>query len=318
MSISLRSKLCPSGDAQVAGDRLLVAGHDRPPQRLAVRLLPAPFAHRVAAARVLDLDDLGAEVAEQLPAERAGQQLAELDHPQVVQRQCCHVVQSVLPPNMLGRKHCRSGVVQVRAHDAVRPVRVADPGRRHHLDVVRQAAGQCRRRVVVEVLVDHRRVGDGEQRRGQRRVGRPVDEAVRWNCRFRCTIPSRSWPRPGFPSASMRVRKIVQVVQVGIGEPRDGQADRVRLQSQPQLEDLFQVLVRPPGHPRAAVRVPDRPAPRRPAGTTPPAPAYGDTSSRVASSASPSLAPAGSAPARISSRSMARRILRGLSHGTPL
>jgi hypothetical protein len=50
-----------------------------------VRLLPAPFAHRVAAAGVLHLDDLGAEVAEQLAAERAGQQLAELDHAQVAQ-----------------------------------------------------------------------------------------------------------------------------------------------------------------------------------------------------------------------------------------
>jgi DNA-binding GntR family transcriptional regulator len=37
-----------------------------------VRLLPAPLAHRVALARVLDLDDLRAEVAEQLAAERAG------------------------------------------------------------------------------------------------------------------------------------------------------------------------------------------------------------------------------------------------------
>ena len=42
-------------------------------------------AHRVAAGRVLDLDDLGAEVAEQLAAERAGQELAHLDDAQVVE-----------------------------------------------------------------------------------------------------------------------------------------------------------------------------------------------------------------------------------------
>ena len=74
------------GLAQVERDRLLVARDDRPPQRLAVRLLAAPDAHRVALARRLDLDDLGAEVAEQLAAERAGQQGAEFDHAQARER----------------------------------------------------------------------------------------------------------------------------------------------------------------------------------------------------------------------------------------
>ena len=72
---------------QVGSDRLLVAGHDRPPQRLAVGLLPAPLPHRVTVAGVLHLDHLGAEVAEELSAERSGQQLAELDDANVVQRQ---------------------------------------------------------------------------------------------------------------------------------------------------------------------------------------------------------------------------------------
>lgn len=49
-------------------------------------LLPPPLAHRVTASRVLDLDDVRAEVAEKLSAERAGQQLSELDDPQVLQR----------------------------------------------------------------------------------------------------------------------------------------------------------------------------------------------------------------------------------------
>ena len=59
---------------QVQGDRPLVAAHDRPPQRVAVRLLPAPLAHRVAAAGRLHLDHVGAQVAEQLADERPGQQ----------------------------------------------------------------------------------------------------------------------------------------------------------------------------------------------------------------------------------------------------
>ena len=71
--------------AQVGGDRQLVAGDHRPPQRLAVGLLPAPLAHRVAVDRVLDLDDLRPEVAEELAAERAGQELAQLDDAQVVE-----------------------------------------------------------------------------------------------------------------------------------------------------------------------------------------------------------------------------------------
>ncbi len=80
-------QLLAVGGAQVAGDRHLVPGHDRPPQRLAVRFLPPPLTHRVALARQLDLDHLGPEIAEQLAAERPGQQLAQLDHPQVAQGQ---------------------------------------------------------------------------------------------------------------------------------------------------------------------------------------------------------------------------------------
>ena len=49
------------------------------------RLLPPPDPHRIALARRLDLDDLGAEVPEQLAAERAREQGAEFEHPQVGQ-----------------------------------------------------------------------------------------------------------------------------------------------------------------------------------------------------------------------------------------
>ena len=46
---------------------------------------PAPIAHRVTAGRRLDLDHLGAEVAQQRAGERSGQQLSELDHPDPLQ-----------------------------------------------------------------------------------------------------------------------------------------------------------------------------------------------------------------------------------------
>ncbi len=72
--------------AEIERDRLLVAGDDRPPQRRLARLLPAPAPHRVALPRRLDLDDLGAHVAEQLPAERPGQQSAEFEHAQIAER----------------------------------------------------------------------------------------------------------------------------------------------------------------------------------------------------------------------------------------
>ena len=78
-------QILAAGIAQVDGDRLLVPRHHRPPQRHPVRLLPAPLPHRVALPGLLDLDDLRAEVAEQLAAERAGEQLAELGDPQVLQ-----------------------------------------------------------------------------------------------------------------------------------------------------------------------------------------------------------------------------------------
>ncbi len=71
--------------AQVERDRLLVAGDDRPPQRRIAVLLPSPNAHRIALIRRLDLDDLGAHVAEQLTAERPREQRAEFQDAQVGQ-----------------------------------------------------------------------------------------------------------------------------------------------------------------------------------------------------------------------------------------
>src|SRR5688572_13908483 len=73
------------GPAQIAGHRLLVARLHVPPQRGAVAQL-APLAQRIALARRLDLDHLGAEVAQRLGAERPGDQAAELHHPHARER----------------------------------------------------------------------------------------------------------------------------------------------------------------------------------------------------------------------------------------
>ncbi len=74
------------GLAQVQRHRALVAGEDRPPQRVVVVAQAAPVAHRVAARRRLDLHDVRAEVAQQRADVRARQQLPELDHAQPLQR----------------------------------------------------------------------------------------------------------------------------------------------------------------------------------------------------------------------------------------
>src|SRR3954468_258843 len=69
----------PVGLPQVERDRLLVARLHVPPQRHAVAHA-APAAQRVAFARRLDLDHLGAKIRERLAAERPGDQRAELEH----------------------------------------------------------------------------------------------------------------------------------------------------------------------------------------------------------------------------------------------
>ena len=65
--------------AQVERAAALVPRLDGPPERPALVAGLAPVAERVRLARRLDLDDLGAHVAEQPPGERAGEQHPELD-----------------------------------------------------------------------------------------------------------------------------------------------------------------------------------------------------------------------------------------------
>src|SRR5690606_1533229 len=77
--------------SQIDRDRIFVAGNDAPPARLVAL---APVAHLVAGSRLFELDDFGAHVPEQLPAEGAGDELAHLDYPDTVQRSliCRHCV----------------------------------------------------------------------------------------------------------------------------------------------------------------------------------------------------------------------------------
>ena len=79
--------LLPLGTAQVAGHGFLVPGLHMPPERGAVPDA-APLAQGVALARRLDLDHLGAEVAQRLGAERPGDERAELKHPDTGKRTC--------------------------------------------------------------------------------------------------------------------------------------------------------------------------------------------------------------------------------------
>ena len=72
--------------AQIERDALLVARHEGPPKGGFLFAMASPDAQRVALVRRLDLDDVGAHIAEDLAAKRPGQQRAELEHTQVCQR----------------------------------------------------------------------------------------------------------------------------------------------------------------------------------------------------------------------------------------
>jgi len=95
--------------------------------------IPCGFSGPTAAsgrpAGLLDLDDLRAEVAEQLAAERAGEQLAELGDPQVLQRRS-----SVWPrAGLVGHRHLvrllRQGAPSLNCMQSIERLR-ADGSRR--------------------------------------------------------------------------------------------------------------------------------------------------------------------------------------------
>src|SRR5918995_2492791 len=71
---------------QVDGDGFLVAGDDGPPEGAPLFAVAAPHAHGVSLAWRLELYDLGAEVCEELAAERACEQAAHLDDAHTFER----------------------------------------------------------------------------------------------------------------------------------------------------------------------------------------------------------------------------------------
>jgi hypothetical protein len=71
------------GDAQVQGDRTLVAPQRLPHQPDAVDLV-APGADRVTAVGLLDLDDVGAELAQIGGGQRRGGQRGDVENPDAV------------------------------------------------------------------------------------------------------------------------------------------------------------------------------------------------------------------------------------------
>jgi hypothetical protein len=87
------------GLAQVDGDAALVARDAAVPRRRAVLVELAPDAQRVARRR-LDLDDVGAEVAQDLAAEGAGDELSA-----VVKVSASHVAAATAPDAQLQHAH---------------------------------------------------------------------------------------------------------------------------------------------------------------------------------------------------------------------
>ena len=75
------------GPAQVEGDRLLVALFREPGIAVAALAGGAELAQRVALAGLLDLDDLGAELAEDGGGEGPGDEGREVDDADAVERQ---------------------------------------------------------------------------------------------------------------------------------------------------------------------------------------------------------------------------------------
>ena len=73
--------------AQVEGDGLLVALLGEPGVAVAALARAAELAQRVAEPRLLDLDDLGAELAEDGGGERPGDEGREVDDADAAQRQ---------------------------------------------------------------------------------------------------------------------------------------------------------------------------------------------------------------------------------------
>ena len=242
----------PSGSRRLSATRALVAGQDRPPQAVVVVSQPAPVAHRVAVARRLDLDHVGAEVAQQRAGERAGEQLPELDRAQSVQwfghvssrnptapRMCMRITASASCASRARNARDEPAVAQQRLRalrlrvpeDAAE--RARDPGRGAHRD------GQPRapRRLdddAVEVLVVGDLVVDGRVLGASQSVCR----------RAMSSSAIRRAPRARRPRGSSSARTLVEVEQVVAVEGADDRAavgldldQALRLELQQRLAD---------------------------------------------------------------------------------
>ena len=104
-------ELLAVGGPEVDGDAALVAGRDRPPQRVAAPLGVAPLAQHVALAGRLDLDDLRAEVAEHLRAEGTRDHLSQFDDPDAGERSR-HAIQLCCPDHTFLADGCGPAAVE--------------------------------------------------------------------------------------------------------------------------------------------------------------------------------------------------------------
>ena len=96
-------RVLPARIAQVDGDRPLVARDRRPPEAATVDA-HAVAPHDVADAGRFDLDHVGAEVAEQLPGERAGDERAELEDAHACERRAAGVSDVLVTGGTVGSR----------------------------------------------------------------------------------------------------------------------------------------------------------------------------------------------------------------------
>ena len=174
VAASRRNRSWPSARAQVERDALAAAALDRPEQR--VRAVVAgvdertDLAHEVAAARLLDLDDLGALLAEQARAERRGDARAEVEDAQARER-TAHCSPARARP-------ARASTASMPP--ALRASTLAERGRRvrHELvehEVVAPALALAH---AVDHVVDRRLHHLGRERRDERDLARPSRAAA--------------------------------------------------------------------------------------------------------------------------------------------
>ena len=155
----VQEELAPLGRAQVQRRGLLVAGVDRPEEVVPVEFGLTPGAQRVWGAGWLDLDDLGAHVAQQSSGERSRDQRADLDDPDAVERAGHGHLAQPVPVQPV--RADSDGLAQRVALVGARVI-VVGPGDFVHLlvrmaDGLEEPPGVARRARVVGQVADHQR-----------------------------------------------------------------------------------------------------------------------------------------------------------------